>query len=78
MVVAGHAKVAGIANVTAELDLVVAQNFCPVIDKLELVFLFHQGAVATIYAQSISKVAEAAVWTDCASVVPSPPELPTK
>ena len=70
MVVARHAEVAGIANVPAELNLVVAQNFCPVVDKLELIFLFHQGAVATIYSQTIAEVAEAAALTDCASILP--------
>ena len=50
-----HAKVFRIANVRAELDLMVALHAGPVIYDLELVFFFRKGAVAAANVQSVSK-----------------------
>ena len=44
--IARHAKVLGIANISAELQRMIALRSCPVIDELNLLFAFRQRAVA--------------------------------
>ena len=43
MIVAGDSKVSSVANVSAELKVVIAYNLRPVIDKLELIFGFPEA-----------------------------------
>src|ERR1700730_7068081 len=69
MVVAGHAQVARIADICAKLDLMVAQNLCPIVHELELVFLLYQWTVAAVHAQSEPEVADAAGGPDFSGVL---------
>jgi len=54
--VARHTKVFGIANVGAELDLVVPLGTGPVIDELELLLVLLQGAIAAGNIEAIAKI----------------------
>ena len=50
--VAGYAQIARIAKVNTKLYRVIADRLGPVIDQLELVFLFNERAVAVIHIQA--------------------------
>src|SRR6266550_1320371 len=69
MVIAGYAQVAGIADVSAKLDLMVAHDLRPVVNKLELVFLLDKRAVAAIDAQTVPKVAKTTSLTEGSCVL---------
>jgi hypothetical protein len=69
MVIAGYAQVARIADVSAKLDLMVAQDLCPVINKQELDFLLDKRAVAAIDAQTVPKIAKSTGLTESSCVL---------
>src|SRR5438270_3011481 len=69
MVIAGYAQVARIADVSAKLNLMIAHDLCPVINKLELVFLLDKRAVAAIDAQTVPKIAKTAGLTESSCVL---------
>ena len=70
MIVAGDSKVSSVANVSAELKVVIAYNLRPVIDKLELIFGFQKRTVASVHTETIPEIAKTPILRDLTYVSP--------
>src|SRR6266850_274206 len=69
MLVAWHAEVRRVANVSAELEGVIAGDLRPVVHKLDLILGFQKRAVAAIDAQAETYSADAASSGDVTGVL---------
>ena len=53
--IARNAQILGIPDVCTELELMIAVDLRPVVNKLELLFVFDERAVATAYVETVAK-----------------------
>ena len=58
VVVAGDAQVHGVADISAELELMVTSELGPVVDELKLLLAFGERAIATGNAEAIAKAGD--------------------
>ena len=62
--IARNTQVLRVTNIGSKLKLMIPFHFGDIRDPLELLFAFNQRAVATPYAQSITKIAAHAVHVE--------------
>ncbi len=58
VLVAGDAQIVSLANVGAEFKRVVALDFSPIVDELDLLFVLDQRTVAAVHAKSVTELEE--------------------